>query len=197
MMRETSASMLFLRANTGAGEDMVREEEAWSPQAERLVCAWSAEWHARRDAHHAARRWWKRMHYLLDVPGVVVPIIVSGVWGKLPREEGSTVATATLTLSGCVTALGTVLQPGTKAEQHLHAAERYADLISDAEEVLAKARRHRPEVDLCVLGFKMRSDSLLRSSPPVPVEDPLATESEEEPGSPQISLAQAERCALP
>ena len=179
-MRETSAGMHFLDANNGAGQDIDREEEAWSRQAERLVCAWSAEWHLRRDAHYAARRWWKRLHYLIDVPGVVVPIMVSGVWGKLPREEGSTIATATLTLSGCVTALGTVLQPGTKAEQHLHAAERYADLISDAEEVLAKARRHRPEVDLCVLGFKMRSDSLLRSSPPVPVEDPSETDTEEE-----------------
>ena len=93
-------------------------------------------------------------------------------------------ATATLAAAGCVAALSTLLQADGKSERHLHAGHRYADLISDAEEVLCKERAFRTDVDVTVQGFKMRSDALLRIIPPVHVS--VDYDSSDEEASPMM-----------
>lgn len=181
--QETHAGYKFLRSHIGTGEDIERKEERWTTGSESLLRAWAWEWHAREERHEEARAWWKRVHYALDIPNTLLPLVISAVWGKLPPEEGVPLATATLAISGCLAALSTILQAGAKAERHLHAGHRYADLISDAEETLCKERAYRSDVDVTVQGFKMRSDALLRISPPVRVNDTERDTSDEECGS--------------
>ena len=167
--QETHAGYRFLKSHIGVGEDVERREERWTARAESLLRAWAWEWHARMARHEYARTWWMRVHYCLDLPNALLPLVISAVWGHLPPEEGAPLATATLALSGCTAALATLLQADAHAERHLHAGHRYADLLSDAEELLCKDRAYRTDVDVTVQGFKMRSDALLRTSPPVRV----------------------------
>jgi hypothetical protein len=179
--QETHAGYKFLKSHIGTGEDIERSEERWTAQAEKLVRAWAWEWHARVERHEEARTWWRRAHYSLDIPNALLPLVISAVWGRLPPADGAPLATATLVLSGCMAALSALLQAEAKAERHLHAGHRYADLISDAEETLCKDRAYRTDVDVTVQGFKMRSDALLRISPPVRVGAEHDTSDEETP----------------
>lgn len=189
--KETGAGHRFLRHHIATGVDNPRQEEVWSNEAESLISEWSREWHVRAAGHEIAMRWWKRCHYLLEIPSAVLPLAVSAIWGKLPPAEGAPMATGTLALAGGISALATLLQADAQSERHLHASHRYADLISDAEEVLCKQRAFRPDVDVTVQGFKMRSDALLRISPHVQtqaIDDPEPSASEEDtPGRDQHS----------
>jgi hypothetical protein len=181
--QETHTGYRFLRSHVGTGDDVERREERWTPRSESLLRAWAWEWHARAAGHEAARAWWNRLHYALDIPNTLLPLIISAVWGQLPLKEGAPLATATLAFSGCLSALTIILQAGAKAERHMHAGHRYADLISDAEETLCKERAYRSDVDVTVQGFKMRSDALLRTSPPVSVETEHNSSDEEREAS--------------
>lgn len=162
---QTGASSAFLARNTVHGEDVVREEEQWTNSHSTLLQTWCHEWHIRTELHEDARRWWKQMHYFLAIPNAIIPLVVASIWGKMPEEEGSFIATAALTLAGCVGALLTLVQPEAQSEKHLHASHRYADLISDVEESLSKHPRFRTDSDITIQGLKMRSDALLRISP--------------------------------
>jgi hypothetical protein len=66
-----------------------------------------------------------------------------------------------------MSAVMTLLQCDAQAEKHQNATHRYDDLISDVEELLSKEPRFRTDVDVTVLNFTMRSDTLLRVAPPV------------------------------
>ena len=164
---ETTAGYRFLTNHIAAGEDVARRQEVWTVHAENLLQEWAKEWHIRARKHEKYRIWWKYCQHILEIPGAILPLVVSASWGKLPRREGEPLATATLALAGCLNALSTFLRAAEKTEQHLHASHRYADLISDAEETLCKTREFRPEVDMTIQKFKMRNDSLLRNSPHV------------------------------
>jgi hypothetical protein len=174
---QTGAGYTFLERNVVPGVDATREEEVWTRAGERLLCEWSKEWHIRASKHEINRAWWKRLHLLLGIPSTVLPLFVAGLWGNLPEEEGSVTATLTMAVSGALGALMTFVQPEAQAERHLHATHRYADLISDVEEVLSKEPRFRTDSDVTVLSFKMRSDGLLRVSPPVRMSDAMADSS--------------------
>jgi hypothetical protein len=166
----------FIRTHTATGNDFTRREEPWAPLAESLLRNWSLEWRARAAEHEKGHQWWKRVQYSLDLPSTILPLLISAIWGRLPPEEGAPVATATLALSGCLSALSALLQAHVNAERHLHAGHRYADLISDLEETLCKEREYRPDVDVTIQSFKMRSDMLLRTSPAadVPTQEELS-----------------------
>lgn len=172
----TGAGYRFLQQHIASGADVERQEEVWTSESEILLSEWSKEWHLRTSQHEISMRWWKRCHYMFEIPGALLPLIVSAVWGELPPAEGAPLATATLGLAGSLSALATLLQAAEKSERHLHASHRYADLISDAEEMLCKQRAFRPDVDVTVQGFKMRSDTLLRISPHVHIDEFEETE---------------------
>lgn len=174
---ETGASSAFLVQNTVHGQDVVREEEQWTEQHSILL---QREWHVRTDKHEHARRWWKRMHYVLAIPNAIVPLVVVSIWGKMPKDEGPIVATGALTLAGCVGALLTLVQPEAQSEKHLHASHRYADLISDVEESLSKHPKFRTDSDITIQGLKMRSDALLRISPAVHIDYAQDVDSDDE-----------------
>ena len=168
--RETGAGFKFLQSHAASGVDKERQEEQWSDLTEDLLQEWAREWHLRNAAHNHAHAWWKRFFYFIEVPKVALPLLVATIWNGLPVAEGTPLATATMATSGTLNALAALLQADAKAERHMHTAHRYADLISDAEELLSKERSFRADVDVSIQGFKMRSDALLRSSPHVHVD---------------------------
>jgi len=182
-MQTLSASYDFLRDNIGEGPDSTgRTEEPWSAKNERLLCEWAKEWHEREIFHSRDHIWWKRFFYILNIPASTLPLIVAGFWGDLPESEGNFLATATMTASGILSAIVTLLKPEAVAERHLYASHRYSDLISDVEEILVKNSCYRPDVDRTVLAFKIRSDSLLRGCPYVSfTKDPLFQEDSSTP----------------
>jgi hypothetical protein len=84
-------------------------------------------------------------------------------------SEQSPLVVLALIASGLAGALQSILQWERQSEQHCQAAFRYADLLSDAEEVLCKERTFRPSMDITIQRFKMRMDSAERYSPSVSI----------------------------
>ena len=177
---QSGAGYNYLAHYRMSGLDVQREEERWTESGERLLVEWAKNWHAQCDKHETARLWWKRLHYAISIPSILLPLVISGIWGKLPSSEGATVATSTMAVSGALSALSTLLQAESQSERHLHAVHRYLDLISDVEETLCKEPMFRPDADITILSFKMRSDTLLRLCPAVSAKAPPDSDSDDE-----------------
>lgn len=143
--------------------------EVWNPKAEALLMSWSVTWDAKGDAHGAAEAQKRWGHLCLQIPTVLVPIFLAPLLSSQYISEQSPIVVFALIVSGLTGALQSILQFERKSEQHAQAAFRYADLLSDAEEILCKERAFRPPMDVTISKFKMRMDSAERYSPPVNV----------------------------
>ena len=152
-----------------------RSREPWSSKAELLLYNWSSSWDAKAEAHGAAERSKRFGHLLLQIPTVIIPIVLAPVLAARFLEETSPFVVGALVLCALTGALQPVLQMERKSEQHSQAAFRYADLLTDAEEILAQERCFRAPVDVTVQKFKMRMDAAERYSPPVSIDRSPAT----------------------
>ena len=170
---ETEAAFHFLLDNAASGEDIIRQEEAWSDNNENLLKAWAKEWHIRAALHENSRLFWKRVNYLLGIPNSTFPLIVAAIWDKIPSKEKDTIATIAFGICGALSSLVNTLKASAVSTEHHHASKLYLDLLSDVEEILSKERSYRPDADITVQEFKMRSDALVHCSPPIHVPDPL------------------------
>jgi len=159
-------------------------EEAWTEKSELLLYTWSSAWDQKAAAHGAAEGRARCRHLALQVPTVLIPIALAPLLAAQYVQENSIIVVLALIVSGLTGALQSVLGLERKSEQHAQAAFRYADLLTDVEELLCKDRRFRPRCDVTVQKFKMRMDSAERYSPPVSVPPPPDSSSEEAAESP-------------
>ena len=72
--------------------------------------------------------------------------------------------------SAVLNGISSILRFDKQTSEHANASFRYADLVSDAEEIMSKRRQFRPECDLTIQNFKNRSDNLSRYSPHVDID---------------------------
>ena len=84
-------------------------------------------------------------------------------------DKNSLGVVVALVLSGLCSGLSTLFNYDKKAEKHSQTAFKYGDLVSDAEEILAKPRKFRPKCDITIQRFKMRMDAVNCYAPPVAV----------------------------
>lgn len=159
-----------------AGEKL-QVEEAWTDKLELLLYTWSSSWDQKAAAHGVAEGRARCRHLALQVPTVLIPIVLAPLLTAKYLREDSIIVVLALIASGLTGTLQSTLGLERKSEQHAQAAFRYADLLTDVEEVLCKDRRFRPRCDVTVQKFKMRMDSAERYSPPVNL--PLDSSSEE------------------
>lgn len=155
-------------------------EEGWGDRSEQLLYMWSLRWDAKNAAHGKAegkKRWG---HLCLQFPTVLIPIIMAPLLSMQYVDEQTPLVALCLVTSGLTGALQSILQWERKSEQHAQAAFRYADLLSDAEEVLCKDRIHRPKMDVTIQRFKMRMDSAERYSPSVSIPSHLSEDKSED-----------------
>ena len=164
---ETEAAFHFLLENSATGDDIPRQEEAWSDRNENLLKAWAKEWHTRATLHEESRVFWKRVSYILGIPNATIPLIAAAIWEKIPSNEKDTIAPVTFGFCGALSALVNMLKASETATEHHHAQQLYQDLLSDVETILSQERAYRTDADVTVQSFKMRSDSLLHSSPAI------------------------------
>ena len=166
---ETSGPFLETWKHNELDVDAARSDEPWSDLHEQLLQQWAAEWIVAAAAHSAAEMNKKCFYRAFQIPNVLIPIILAPlVAGHLSGEDSLGVVFA-LVLSGVAGGVISVMGWERASEQHAQAAFRYVDLISDAEELLAKQRRFRPRCDVTMQRFKMRMDNASKVSPPVSV----------------------------
>ena len=153
--------------------DRTRTEEVWSEHKEELLLSWMSEWHSRRKGHELRQRVFTRLFYAQAIPTIAIPVVCS----QIPTDACPNRTNAWLVTGFVVTSILSTLQTFLKldvvAQRHLHAANGYADILSDAQEELAKGRRFRRSVDISLSLFKSKADHLLQSAPYTPLPKPL------------------------
>ena len=77
------------------------------------------------------------------------------------------IETVALLLSAFCSAVLSFFDFAAKSERHFAYAARYADLVTDIEQELAKEAQFRQQVDTFSLRIKMTYDSLSRTAPDV------------------------------
>ena len=155
-------------------DETLREDEPWSTQTESLLHGWSRDWSRRVDAHSLAEEQARSWHLLLQLPTVLIPMVIAPLLCARVLLEDNLIVLAALLVSSLMGALQSVLGLERKSEQHSQAAIRYGDLLSEAEEVLAKSSRFRPQCDVTIKSFQLRMSSVHRYAPPL---SPLSSSS--------------------
>ena len=144
-----------------------RREEPWTPENESLLRRWGRDWLDKDMAHGNAARRKRKLHLCLAVPATLAPLFLAPLVNSKWLTEDSWMVTAGLILASCCSGLQTLFNFSGTSEKHANASARYADLVSDVDELMCKARRYRPDVDVTICNFKHRSDALQRYAPDV------------------------------
>jgi len=152
---------------SGGSEDTSRADEPWSDMSERLLQSWAKEWEARANSHAAAERFKHFWNMVLQLITTSIPLVIAPLISAEIFNERDTIIVLLLIFVGVAGGVQSQLGWGRTCERHAQACFCYADLVSDAEELLAKERKYRPGCSVTIQRFKMRMDSADRYSPPV------------------------------
>jgi hypothetical protein len=156
--------------HTQDGHDGMRSEESWTIENEMLLRHWSTKWGVLEDAHKAASIFKKHVYYMTTIPTIIIPLATVPLTTSEVNFECMNLAiTIALITTAILSGISSVFRFDKQHIKHEHAAVRYADLVSEVEEILSKRRKFRPEVDMTVSKLKTRSDALYLYSPPVSV----------------------------
>ena len=164
------------QSNTSSPDDE-RDGEQWTRSNENLLRVWCEAWATATKEHARQHRVLVTWQTRVALPSVALPLIFSPLSNTMKHSdcegEGQRAKDIVIMVGfiacSISSAASAYFQWGVVGERHLLASRRYADLISDTEEILAKQRRHRSDVAIALRTLKDRSDYLLLSAPPLPV----------------------------
>lgn len=142
-----------------------RSDNDWTADTENLLIHWVNDWKRRIDAHSESFSYKRALHRWISIPTTVIPLAMTPLTSSKIFDEESSVVTSFMVVTAVLTGLTSYLNYNVEAERHDQAATRYEDLISDAEEIMAKSRDSRSECDLVITHFKTRQECLKRYSP--------------------------------
>ena len=123
-------------------------DEPWSDANEELLRSWGSRWSALAEAHETAEAWKRRCAFMLQLPTIIIPLLLTPLLARGVVTEDSPVGMALLVGSGVCSGLQTLLDWGRLSEKHAHTADKFKDLTTDLQELLAKARVYRPRCDV-------------------------------------------------
>lgn len=162
---------------TPSSPDAVRSTEPWTRSLEELLRSWCKIWRIRGDLHLQQSEIYSKWQTGLAIPCVALPLIFAPVSSGFSAHDCNDAALRAKDLSLAVgfiacsvtAAFNAFFRWGETSIKHMDAGRHYMKLVSDAEEILAMERRHRPEAVLAMRTLKIGSDSILRVSPLIPI----------------------------
>tara|TARA_Y100000992_G_scaffold299430_1_gene266205 strand:- start:110 stop:586 length:477 start_codon:yes stop_codon:yes gene_type:complete len=147
-------------------EDVPREEEPWLDDHEALIHQWKQTSDTLSKKHEDAGYAAKRKHTRFGLPAMLIPMVMAPMtplfgshWSTLYVESAGFV------LSAVASGMVQFFNFAGKSERHFNFSARYADLVTDIEQELAKPRQYRQQVDTFSLRVKMMFDALNRHAP--------------------------------
>lgn len=147
-------------------EDNKREEEPWDTPTEDLIKAWRESCSSLANAHEKNAIKCKRKHIFYGLPSLMIPMVMTPLSASLKDEKWiSYVETSAFMCTAVTNAMLQFFNFSGKTERHFSYSARYADLVTDIDQELAKPRQYRQQVDTYSLKVKMMYDALNRSAP--------------------------------
>lgn len=141
-------------------------EEPWDTPQENLIGRWRDASDSLAAAHEGRAAVCKRKSVWYGLPGLMIPTLMAPLSTVLKDSEWiAYVETAAFMTTAAASAMVQFFDFSGKAEKHFAFAARYADLVTDIDQELAKPRRFRQQVDTFSLKIKMMYDALNRAAP--------------------------------
>ena len=152
-----------------SSRDVVRTEEPWGVPQETLIRSWRDACQDLAARHDRMGQFTKKKHHLFGLPAMLIPMVMAPMSSAFQGEWF--IGFVEMTGFMC-TALASGMTQffnfGAKAEKHFQFSARYADLVTDIDQELAKPRSYRQQVDTFSLRTKMMYDALNRGAPCLP-----------------------------
>ncbi len=123
-------------------------DPGWSEESRALLTDWHNRMYAAQTGHYERADRFRMLHYVLGIPVVVLTTLAgTTLFASLGRKIGAVgVAVAATTMLGAVLAsIQTFLRLGEASANHAHAADWYAAIRRDIEQLLA-APPHTPQL---------------------------------------------------
>jgi hypothetical protein len=147
-------------------EDTGRDEEPWDTSTEDLIKEWRESCSRLATAHEQSARACKRKHVLYGLPSLMIPMVMTPLSAALKDQDWiSYVEMSAFMCTAVTSAMVQFFNFSGKTERHFSFSARYADLVTDIDQELAKPRHFRQQVDTFSLKVKMMYDALNRSAP--------------------------------
>jgi len=160
-IEESAATLLTIDETSEDRHD--REEMEWTERSEVLCRTYLERAKASSEAHDKKRKKWKTILMVLSVPSGLVPIASGVIESYLPKLF----TLVSLLITGMLTGLIAVYQPGIKMENHDSASAKYDELVIDIYSTIGVPKRTRVAADVVLTNFKLRLINLNNSTPPI------------------------------
>lgn len=147
-------------------KDTGRDEEPWDTPTEDLIKEWRESCSSLAAAHEQSARTCKRKHVWYGLPSLMIPMVMTPLSAALKDQDWISYFEMTAFMCTAVTtAMVQFFNFSGKSERHFSFSARYADLVTDIDQELAKPRHFRQQVDTFSLKVKMTYDALNNSAP--------------------------------
>lgn len=140
-----------------------RCEVLWDSKNEKVIKKWIEEMSDQANKHYKAGKKNKRLHELVTVPSILIPVIASGLTPIL--QPYMYISTGLMLLVGVLTGVNGFFNFASKKERHLSYEGLYSTLIIDIEKELSKHKRDRIAVDVYLENISMKKINLDLSAP--------------------------------
>ena len=165
-----SPTLAERKADTKARADAKSHAESWTPELEQLLGRWHRRMTACQHAYYREAERFRRWHFLLGIPAVVLSSIVgTAVFATLQKENvgiSARIVIALISIAAAVLAgLQTFLRLAESATAHGGAADWYAAIKRDIEQILAMRREERGNAKACTDALRKEINKVGQKSP--------------------------------
>lgn len=146
--------------------EISRTEEPWNDEMEILINSWRNSSQELSVAHNNSGIACKKKHVLYGLPSLMIPMLMTPLSAALKDYDFiSYLEMSAFMCTAITTAMVQFFNFSGKREKHFAFSARYADLVTDIDQELAKAKSFRQPVDTFSLKVKMMYDALNRAAP--------------------------------
>ncbi len=155
-----------LHNSTSLSEDIDRLEMKWTDNIEDKLEEWSSYCNITSQKHTKASKIKKAIFYILSLPSILVPLIMSftnqfygdeHIYSKYINSFGYLIV-------GTLTGVNTFLNYGGKYIEHEVASCRYNEITIEIESILIKKKKYRTAADVVIEHIKSKIECLNKFS---------------------------------
>lgn len=144
-------------------DDSQRKELLWEDREQNVIINWKNQMTAQSKRHYAAGKKFKRLHEIITLPSIILPVIASGLTTLI--QPYPYVSSAIMLTIGILTGLNGFYSPATKKEKHFNHEALYSVLATEIEKELCKPKSMRIAADVYLENISLKKNHLDSSAP--------------------------------
>ena len=157
---------LGIRPKRKHHEDGSDSDSSWTDEVEQYIKDILKKCEDSSSAHEKAGYEAKKLHARYAFPGTLIPTISAPVVGVFKDQEWCIYFTlASMVSTAVCNGFSNFFNFGQKSQLHFNFAGRYADIVTDIQECLAKTKNKRASGQVVMRTVKMKYDALSLSAP--------------------------------